>query len=195
MKGTSVWLESAVEQIVPAGDHAIVILRISEITVHDDMPPMVFHRSHFRRLGEHWPDSRCRLGTFGQLSAVAFDALVQFGGIVRPAFFARQVGPEGKLANCGANVVDAVGCTHASRLRLLAMWAERANRAENHEILRPEGTVNEYELLSPEQLVAQPHDRVVLAVHHALLHVGMRALSVILMCSGHTSVQHLVMLQ
>jgi len=53
VKGTSVWLESAVEQIVPAGDHAIVILRISAITVHDDVPPMVFHRSIFRRLGEH----------------------------------------------------------------------------------------------------------------------------------------------
>jgi len=52
VKGTSVWLESAVEQVVPAGDHAIVVLRIHEITVHDDVPPMVFHRSIFRRLGE-----------------------------------------------------------------------------------------------------------------------------------------------
>src|SRR5882757_2078620 len=49
--GTSVWLESAIEQVVPAGDHSIVILRISDITVHDDVPPIVFHRSTFRRLG------------------------------------------------------------------------------------------------------------------------------------------------
>jgi flavin reductase (DIM6/NTAB) family NADH-FMN oxidoreductase RutF len=32
VKGTCVWLESAIEQTVPAGDHTIVILRISNIT-------------------------------------------------------------------------------------------------------------------------------------------------------------------
>jgi flavin reductase (DIM6/NTAB) family NADH-FMN oxidoreductase RutF len=46
-----VWLESAIEQSIPAGDHTIVILRVREITVHDDVPPIVFHRSTFRRLG------------------------------------------------------------------------------------------------------------------------------------------------
>ena len=51
VKGTCVWLESAIEQTVPAGDHTIVILRISNITVHGDVPPIVFHRSTFRRLG------------------------------------------------------------------------------------------------------------------------------------------------
>lgn len=50
IKGTSVWLESVIEQSVPAGDHTIVIMRIKEITVHDDVSPMVFHRSAFRRL-------------------------------------------------------------------------------------------------------------------------------------------------
>jgi flavin reductase (DIM6/NTAB) family NADH-FMN oxidoreductase RutF len=49
--GTSVWLESAIEQLVPAGDHIIVVLRVHEITVHDDVAPIVFHRSTFRRLG------------------------------------------------------------------------------------------------------------------------------------------------
>jgi flavin reductase (DIM6/NTAB) family NADH-FMN oxidoreductase RutF len=49
--GTSVWLESAIEQTVPAGDHTIVILRVSDITMHPDVPPIVFHRSTFRRLG------------------------------------------------------------------------------------------------------------------------------------------------
>ena len=49
--GTSVWLESAIEQLVPAGDHVIVVLRVHEITVHDDIAPIVFHRSVFRRLG------------------------------------------------------------------------------------------------------------------------------------------------
>jgi flavin reductase (DIM6/NTAB) family NADH-FMN oxidoreductase RutF len=48
--GTSVWLESSIEQLVPAGDHTVVILRVNEITVHDDVAPIVFHRSTFRRL-------------------------------------------------------------------------------------------------------------------------------------------------
>ncbi|MGB3485605.1 MAG: flavin reductase family protein [Mycobacterium sp.] len=49
--GTSVWLESAVEQVVPAGDHSIVILRVHTITVNDEVAPIVFHRSAFRKLG------------------------------------------------------------------------------------------------------------------------------------------------
>jgi flavin reductase (DIM6/NTAB) family NADH-FMN oxidoreductase RutF len=51
VQGTSVWLESAIEQMISAGDHTIVILRVSNITVHPDVPPIVFHRSTFRRLG------------------------------------------------------------------------------------------------------------------------------------------------
>jgi flavin reductase (DIM6/NTAB) family NADH-FMN oxidoreductase RutF len=50
VEGTSVWLESSIEQLIPAGDHTIVILRVSAITVHPDVPPIVFHRSTFRRL-------------------------------------------------------------------------------------------------------------------------------------------------
>lgn len=49
--GTSVWLESSIEQSIPAGDHVIVVLRVSGITVHPDVAPIVFHRSTFRRLG------------------------------------------------------------------------------------------------------------------------------------------------
>jgi flavin reductase (DIM6/NTAB) family NADH-FMN oxidoreductase RutF len=51
IEGTSVWLESSIEQLVPAGDHTIVVLRVDDITVHDDVAPIVFHRSTFRRLG------------------------------------------------------------------------------------------------------------------------------------------------
>ena len=51
VEGTSVWLESSIEQLIPAGDHTIVILRVSAITVNPDVPPIVFHRSTFRRLG------------------------------------------------------------------------------------------------------------------------------------------------
>ena len=49
--GTSVWLESSIEQLVQAGDHTIVILQVNDITVHPDVAPIVFHRSTFRRLG------------------------------------------------------------------------------------------------------------------------------------------------
>ncbi|BBY85241.1 flavin reductase family protein [Mycolicibacterium tokaiense] len=49
--GTSVWLESAIEQLVPAGDHTIVVLRVTSLTVHEDVAPIVFHRSTFRKLG------------------------------------------------------------------------------------------------------------------------------------------------
>lgn len=51
VKGTSVWLESAIEQLVPAGDHTIVVLRVCDITVDTAVAPIVFHRSGFRRLG------------------------------------------------------------------------------------------------------------------------------------------------
>ncbi len=51
IKGTSVWLESAIEQLVPAGDHTIVLLRVNDITVDPQVAPIVFHRSMFRRLG------------------------------------------------------------------------------------------------------------------------------------------------
>jgi flavin reductase (DIM6/NTAB) family NADH-FMN oxidoreductase RutF len=49
--GTSMWLESAVQQTILAGDHTIVVLRVNDITVHSDVSPIVFHRSRFRRLG------------------------------------------------------------------------------------------------------------------------------------------------
>jgi flavin reductase (DIM6/NTAB) family NADH-FMN oxidoreductase RutF len=51
IEGTSVWLESSIEQLVQAGDHTIVILQVNDITVHPEVAPIVFHRSTFRRLG------------------------------------------------------------------------------------------------------------------------------------------------
>jgi flavin reductase (DIM6/NTAB) family NADH-FMN oxidoreductase RutF len=50
VEGTNVWLESCIEQLVSAGDHTIVILRITDLNVRADTPPIVFHRSVFRRL-------------------------------------------------------------------------------------------------------------------------------------------------
>lgn len=49
--GTSVWLETEIEQLVTAGDHTIVLLRVNALAVHDEVAPIVFHRSTFRRLG------------------------------------------------------------------------------------------------------------------------------------------------
>ncbi|BBX75326.1 flavin reductase family protein [Mycobacterium shinjukuense] len=51
VKGTGLWLESAIEQLIPAGDHTIVVLRVSHVTVDPEVAPIVFHRSEFRRLG------------------------------------------------------------------------------------------------------------------------------------------------
>ncbi len=51
IRDTALWLESAVEQLVPAGDHTIVIMRIIGVTLHDEISPIVFHRSAFRELG------------------------------------------------------------------------------------------------------------------------------------------------
>jgi flavin reductase (DIM6/NTAB) family NADH-FMN oxidoreductase RutF len=51
IKGTGLWLESAIEQLIPAGDHTIVVLRVNEVTVDAEVAPIVFHRSVFRRLG------------------------------------------------------------------------------------------------------------------------------------------------
>ena len=50
VKGTCLWLETAIEQLVPAGDHTIVVLRIRDLTVDVDVSPIVFHRSGFRGL-------------------------------------------------------------------------------------------------------------------------------------------------
>ncbi|OBB59531.1 oxidoreductase [Mycobacterium sp. 852013-51886_SCH5428379] len=49
--GTSVWLDSSIHQLVEAGDHTIVILRVEDIVMYPDVAPIVFHRSAFRRLG------------------------------------------------------------------------------------------------------------------------------------------------
>lgn len=50
IKDTAVWLETMIEQLVPAGDHIIVVLRVSDVMVDAEITPIVFHRSAFRRL-------------------------------------------------------------------------------------------------------------------------------------------------
>ncbi|MFL1592789.1 flavin reductase family protein [Rhodococcus ruber] len=49
--GCSVRMDVSIEQQVPAGDHAIVVLRVHELHFDDSgTEPIVFHRSTFRRL-------------------------------------------------------------------------------------------------------------------------------------------------
>jgi flavin reductase (DIM6/NTAB) family NADH-FMN oxidoreductase RutF len=43
-------MEAYVDQLVPSGDHTIVILRLTDLTIHVDTAPLVFHRSAFRQL-------------------------------------------------------------------------------------------------------------------------------------------------
>lgn len=50
IEGTSVWLSTSIEQELPAGDHAIVVLRVDGLTTRSESYPIVFHRSAFRRL-------------------------------------------------------------------------------------------------------------------------------------------------
>jgi flavin reductase (DIM6/NTAB) family NADH-FMN oxidoreductase RutF len=48
--GASVWIEAVIDESIAAGDHTIVILRITDVTIHADTAPIVFHRSGFHRL-------------------------------------------------------------------------------------------------------------------------------------------------
>ncbi|MBF6296320.1 flavin reductase family protein [Nocardia amamiensis] len=48
--GASAWIEGVQEANVPAGDHAVVILRIHRIATRADVDPLVFQGSRFRRL-------------------------------------------------------------------------------------------------------------------------------------------------
>ena len=47
----ALWLETSIENEVPAGDHAVVLLRVHGYSTHDDAhEPLVFHGSAFRNL-------------------------------------------------------------------------------------------------------------------------------------------------
>jgi len=48
--GAPLWLACRLTDQVAAGDHYIVVLEIVEMSVLDDVPPLVFHGSKFRRL-------------------------------------------------------------------------------------------------------------------------------------------------
>jgi flavin reductase (DIM6/NTAB) family NADH-FMN oxidoreductase RutF len=48
--GATLWLECVPFDLVPAGDHDIVILEIVALAMYPDVTPMIFHRSNFHEL-------------------------------------------------------------------------------------------------------------------------------------------------
>lgn len=50
LDGSALWLSCHLEQTIEAGDHAIVILAIDDLTHFDDVEPLVFHQSRYRSI-------------------------------------------------------------------------------------------------------------------------------------------------
>lgn len=50
VRGSSLWLECTVHDQLAAGDHDIVLLRITALQTYPDVAPMVFHGSRYRQL-------------------------------------------------------------------------------------------------------------------------------------------------
>jgi flavin reductase (DIM6/NTAB) family NADH-FMN oxidoreductase RutF len=49
--GSSLWLDCHVENLITAGDHDIVVLKVDALQPYPDAIPMIFHASQFRQLG------------------------------------------------------------------------------------------------------------------------------------------------
>lgn len=58
ISGAALWLRCCVGGEVVAGDHVIVLLEVVEVSVFDDVSPLVFHGSGFRGLGLEAPSTR-----------------------------------------------------------------------------------------------------------------------------------------
>ncbi|WP_083868511.1 flavin reductase family protein [Nocardia niigatensis] len=54
--GATAWLETSVHEQVPAGDHAVVLLRVHRLSANPESEPLVFHRSGFRALHDPVPE-------------------------------------------------------------------------------------------------------------------------------------------
>lgn len=50
LHGAVAWLECTIHEIVRAGDHDVVLLRVEAMQDHPDVAPLVFHGSGFRTL-------------------------------------------------------------------------------------------------------------------------------------------------
>ena len=51
VEDASAWFDCSIEEQVRSGDHDIVVFRVHDLDAADDVPPLVFHASAFRRLG------------------------------------------------------------------------------------------------------------------------------------------------
>ncbi|MBO3089612.1 flavin reductase family protein [Cellulomonas dongxiuzhuiae] len=49
----SAWFDCSLREVVPAGDHGIVLLDVRHSTVSPDVEPLVYHASTFRALQRH----------------------------------------------------------------------------------------------------------------------------------------------
>lgn len=50
LDGASAWFACSIDQVVPAGDHLILVLEVHEFAVDPTLSPLVFHASQYRRL-------------------------------------------------------------------------------------------------------------------------------------------------
>lgn len=50
LRDVSAWLVASVHAEIDAGDHVLVLLRVHQLDCDPATPPLVFHRSRFRRL-------------------------------------------------------------------------------------------------------------------------------------------------
>jgi flavin reductase (DIM6/NTAB) family NADH-FMN oxidoreductase RutF len=55
LDGASAWFECSLEQVVRAGDHDIVVLRVHDLHAEPAVEPLVFHGSLFRSLTPRAP--------------------------------------------------------------------------------------------------------------------------------------------
>ncbi|AUG80083.1 hypothetical protein CFP65_5377 [Kitasatospora sp. MMS16-BH015] len=50
LPAAAAWFECSIDQLVPAGDHDIVLLRVHDLAATPATAPLVFHGGRFRRL-------------------------------------------------------------------------------------------------------------------------------------------------
>lgn len=58
LDGAAAWLETSIHQLVPAGDHDIVVLAVHDLDLRHGVEPLVFHASRFGTVAYAHPDSR-----------------------------------------------------------------------------------------------------------------------------------------
>ncbi|TKG58130.1 flavin reductase family protein [Prauserella endophytica] len=50
MTDVALWLDCSIEEVLPGGDHEIVLFRVGTFESFDGVSPLVFHGSKFREL-------------------------------------------------------------------------------------------------------------------------------------------------